>query len=221
MTERLPPPPRPLPALRRGDVLRAPPGQTVGRIYFTTGTHPAAWDSMRSFGPVAAMRFDHHPLPARVHPVRAVAYLAPTRGRRSSNYDPLKTCVSECFGDTRTLDLRAGGPWFVLWQNAGPLRLLDVVDSSWVTRAGGNASISSGARGMSRRWARAIYRSYPDVDGIFYQSSTLPMARSTVLFERAVDALPSRYQLTLPLTHPGLRNPLKRIAHELGMGMVL
>ena len=221
MTTRLPPPPRPLPMLRARDVFTPAAGSVLGRIYLTGGEHSAAWDSFRTFGPMAIMRFDHQPPPAAPHRIRAISYLAPRRGRRGLRFDPLATCVRECFASTNTIDIQAGAPWFVLWKTTRVLRLLDVVDSPWIARAEGNGAISSGPRGMARRWSRAIYRSYPEVDGIFYEAATLPSARSVALYERARTALPDRPTVTLPLTHPGLRNALKRIAYTYGMDLIL
>lgn len=219
MSERLPLP-GPLPALRPGDTLRLKKDTPVGRIYFAGGAHPSTWDGFRRFGPVSSMRFDHHSPPPREHSKRAISYVAPSRGRKGSAYDPLVTCICECFAATGTIDLRLGEPWFVLWTPARRLSLLDVVDGPWITRAHGNGAISTGPRGTSRIWARAIYRTYPGVDGIFYQSSTLPMMRSVALFDRAQDAVPSRYQVALPLTHPGLRAPIRRIACSLGLALL-
>jgi hypothetical protein len=119
------------------------------------------------------------------------------------------------------IDTRAAAPWFVLFRTTRALRLLDVVDSPWIVRAGGNGAVSSGSRGMARRWSRVIYHDYPDIDGIFYEASTLRSARSVALYERAQTALPARPMVTLPLAHPGLRNALKRIAYTYGMDLVL
>jgi hypothetical protein len=221
MTTRLPAPPRPLPTLRPSDVFPVPTGSWIGRLYFTGGAHPTAWDSFRAFGPVASMRFDHQPPPPAVHPTRAIAYAAPRDGRKRATFDPLAVCVRECFATTNTIDTRAGAPWFVLYRTARVLRLLDVVDSPWISRAGGNGAISSGMRGMARRWSRAIYHDYSDIDGIFYEAATLPAARSVALYERATNAVPFSPKITLPLEHPGLRAALKRIAYTYGMDLVL
>lgn len=167
------------------------------------------------------MRFDHHPPPTRVHPGRAVCYVAPSRGRRRQKIDPLDTCVREGFASTGTIDLSTDEPWFVLWEPTRELRLLDVVDSPWIARAGGNAAISSGARGMARQWARRAYAEYADIDGLYYEASTLPANRSVELFERAQHTLPAAHQFNAPLNHPGLRPAVNRIAHRYGMYLVL
>jgi len=135
--------------------------------------------------------------------------------------DPLDTCVREVFSSTGTIDLSTDEPWFVLWQPTRVLRLLDVVDSPWIARAGGNAAISSGARGVARQWSRRAYAEYLDIDGLYYEASTLPAYRSAVLFERAQTALPGAFVLNLPLNHPGLRPAVSRIAYDYGMHLVL
>lgn len=219
MTTRLPQPPRPLPDLRRSDVITASTGATFGRIFFAAGAHPAAWNSFRNYGPVAHMRFDHQPAPAKAHRTRSICYLAPAGGF-GSTFDPLETCVRETFHSTNTIDVHTGSPWFTIWASERDLVLLDVNDSPWIARAGGNAAISSGARGTARSWARAIYRQYPEVDGIYFQASTLPAARSVALFERARSALPASYLFNQPLVHPGLRGALRRIAHTYDMRLI-
>lgn len=210
-----------MPTLRRGDVYRIPAGHFVGRVFFAAGPHPAVWDSFRHFGPAANMRFDHHPPPSRVHPVRAIGYTAPSQTSRGHAVDSLETCVLECFSSTRTIDARFNEPWFVLWRASRPIPVLDVVDSAWIVRAGGNAAICSGARSMARRWSRAIYRAYPRVAGIYYESSNLPSSRCVALYERAQSALPTRYDAAFPLTHSLLRPALRRIAHEYSFNLVL
>jgi hypothetical protein len=135
--------------------------------------------------------------------------------------DPLHTCVREVFAATGTIDLSTDEPWFALWEPTRDLRLLDVVDSPWIARAGGNAAISSGARGMARQWARRAHAEYPDIDGLFYEAAALPAYRSVVLFERAQNALPGTVLLNVPLNHPGLRPAVNRIAYLYGMHLVL
>lgn len=209
MTERLPDPPATLPALRRGEVisLTAP----VGRLYFVASLQPATWDSFRGYGPVPSMRFDHQPPPPREHPTRRISYLAPS-GARRLNLDPLVAAVRETFASTTVIDTVSEQPWFTLWTPTRPLRLLDVVDCPWISRVGGNAAISSGSRAQARAWSRVGYRSYGDVDGTYYETSSTPTHRSIALFERAVTAVPVHPDLNVPLNHLGLRPALERIA---------
>lgn len=224
MTERLPPPdPALFPRLAAGHVHVLDPDRLLGRIHATAGRHPTAWRGFRFFGPTSA-RFDHHPPPPRRHPVRAVLYAVSTViGRQDGQPPVLRTCVNEVFGDRGAVELSRDGPFFVLFRPVRPLRLLDLADSDWVARAGGNAAISSGLRSTARRWSRAIYRHYQaedTVDGLLYVTSTMPPARSVVLFERAADALPARPLAHLPLTHPALRAELESYAADLHLHLL-
>jgi hypothetical protein len=219
MTDRLPPPPKPLPELRPGDLFELAPGELVGRIYFTGGRFPNTWNGFRSYGPVARMRFDHQPLPRGPHAKRAIAYVAPSRDRLGG-LDPLVACVLETYGSAGVIDPHTDDPWFAIWGATVSTSVLDVVDSGWIVRARGNAAISSGPRAVCRTWSRAIYRQYPEVQGIYYQTSSLPTSRSVVLFERARRSLPVRPSLNVPLAHPGLRSALERIAREYGLTLI-
>ncbi|HEX5533522.1 MAG TPA: hypothetical protein VFX33_07255 [Actinomycetales bacterium] len=127
----------------------------------------------------------------------------------------------EVFGPTRTIDISTFAPWFVLWRPTRPFLLLDLVDGPWITRCGGNGAISTGPRGAARAWSRRIYEQYPEVDGLYYQSSSLPSHRCIALYERAADALPLSYRLHMPLNHPGLRPALRRIAIKYDLRLVL
>jgi hypothetical protein len=220
VSERLGPPPSPLPERRPGDELLLPSGSTFGRIFSAGGSHPTVWNHFRHFGPVPSMRFDHHPPPPRDHRTRSISYLAPSRQRRKMRNDPLEACIREVFADTGLIDVHTNAPWFVLWDSTRDLRLLDVNDSKWIARAGGNGAISTGARGPSRNWSRAIHRNYRNVDGIYYATSSLPMSRSVALYERARNALPARFTLCLPLAHPGFRPALQRIAVDYDMDLI-
>lgn len=216
MATRLPDPPLPLTPLRPGDVFELPAGARVARIYAAGGDHPSTWRSFRTFGPVPTMRFDHHLRPERPGERRAVSYCAPAAVRRATGNDPLETCLAEVFSSTAVIDLSQGQPWFTIWVAARPLRLLDVVDCRWITRARGNAAISSGEHAQSQKWAKAIHHAYQDVDGIYYETSSIPMRRSVALFERAETALPAAPEVNVPLNHAGLRAAVKRVANDLG-----
>lgn len=221
MPTRLPDPPGALPPLRQGELLDFPAGATFGRLYFAGGEHPGTWNAFRSFGPVATMRFDHHVRPVRPHDDRSISYVAPSAMRRGRSNDPLETCLAEVFASTGVVELSRAEPWFTLWSAERTLRVLDVVDCRWITRAGGNAAISSGSHRQSQLWAKAIHAAYPDVEGIYYECATVPMRRSVTLFERADDALPTAPRLNVPLNHPGLRAAVKRITHALDMKLAV
>ncbi|MGI8416577.1 MAG: hypothetical protein ACR2P2_10340 [Nakamurella sp.] len=116
------------------------------------------------------------------------------------------------------MELSGDDPYFAVFESTWPLRLLDLGDSDWVTRAGGNAS---GVRSRSREWARAVYRHYrcESLDGVIYPSSNIPIARVAALWERAEDALPARPELNEPLSHLGLRAAMEAFAADLRWGL--
>jgi len=211
------------PALRNPHVRIVEQGRLLGRLHATGGDYPTKWGEFRFWGPTKA-RFDHHPPPTRLHRSRSVYYAAPSLLDAQGERVPvLRTCVAEVFRDRGAIELSRDAPYFVLYRNSRPLRLLDVADSDWVALAGGNAAISSGLRSRSREWARAIYRAYKGgdaVDGLYYTCSNIPTARSIALFERAVDALPPRPQLHIPLTHPALRPELESYAAQLNLFLI-
>jgi hypothetical protein len=221
VTERLPPPDESLfPPLASRHVRVLPSGHLIGRIHATSGRYPIAWSDFRHFGPMTA-RFDHQPLPRRLHPTRGVMYATPVvAGKAGQPLPVLRTCVAEVFRERGVVELSRDAPFFVLFRLARPVRVLDLTDSDWLTLAGGNAAIASGPRGVARDWSRAIYGQYADIDGLYYGCSTVPPARSIALYERAADATPSRPSAHLPLSHPALRAELEAYASELRLGLV-
>lgn len=207
--------------LLKAHVLVLPAGSLLGRIHTTAGSYPTSWQEFRFFGPTGS-RFDHQPPPRRVHPVRGILYAATASTDAAGDPVPvLRTCLAEVFQTRQIVDLSRDAPFYVLFRSTRALRLLDLADSDWVTRAGGNAAISSGLRATARQWSRAIYRAYPTLDGIQYPCSQVPPARSIALYERAQDAIPARPQVHLPLTHGALRPEIEIYADELGLGLLL
>lgn len=232
MTETLPPPdPELFPGLTTAHVRLAPAGTLCGRIYGQAGAHPTLWDAMRSYGPTGA-RFDHHRPPPHDQPDRAVLYAAiettgpPTSTGRGPGGDGsalpplLYTCVAEVFRERGVLELSRDRPAFVLFRTVRPLRLLDLSDSDWVARAGGNAALTAGRRDTARDWARAIYDHYTDLDGLTYSVATLPPGRGVALTDRAATALPERPTVNLPLTAPVLRAELETYGHQLRLPLI-
>lgn len=228
MTERLPlPDATTFPPLEPAHVRTLPAGNLMGRIHATSGADPSRWEELRRFGPTGS-RFDHQPPPPTLHREWAVLYAAPALDRR---VPVLRTCVAECFTERGAVELSRDHPYFALWRTTRPLVLLDVVDSDWVTLAGGNAAISSGLRETCRAWAREIYAHYTDpiavsageparlLDGIFYGCSTVPPARSVVLWERAEDAMPSRPAAHVALADAALRAELEAYAVALHLDL--
>ena len=164
-------------------------GDGLWRVYFRGGAHPSRWDRFRTFGPTDA-RFDRH---QNDDNEQAVLYVA-----RS----PV-TCLAEVFQKTRSIHRRHRKPVLVGFARHRPLKLLDL----------------TGARSVSRTWARGLYAAYPDAQGIAYPSSMHANVLAVVLNERAIGALPSTPGFHKSLDDGGLVTVLKNAARELGYAL--
>jgi hypothetical protein len=129
------------------------------------------------------------------------------------------TCVAEVFQETRVIHRAANDPALVSFAITRPLRLLDLT-GTWPTRAGASMAINSGTRARARRWARAIYAAYPDLDGLWYASSMYANAGSVALFERAEDALPRTPTFHRRLDDPVMDAVMRNVAFTLGYGLI-
>ncbi len=171
---------------------------------------------MRTYGPTTS-RFDHHPPPPHDHGPDgpAIAYWAAGGHLTPSPSDALAASLAEVFAVNRTIELSRHAPRFVIAEMTRDLRLLDVSDTNWVVRQHGNAALSSGDRSIARDWAQLIHATYPDVDGIWYQTSNCPPARSLALNERSADALPSTPEGSWALNDPSIRHLIDAAADSI------
>ena len=185
-----------------------PAGTALFRVYFRASRHPTAWNAFRFFGPVNT-RFDHHENPPHLQD-RGILYAA-TQPR---------TALAEVFQAGRLIDVHTDEPWLVGFRLAQPVQLLDLL-GLWPTRAGASAAINSGPRPMARRWARVIYTSYPEAQGLWYGSSMAANAPCVALFERAVGALPAAPAFHHALADATLEAFLVRTAADLGYRLAL
>ena len=184
-----------------------PAGTRLYRIYSRGGKHPAGWGRMRHYGPVGTARFDHHLEPARVQE-RGILYAA-------SGGDAVATCVAEAFQDGRLVDTRRDDPWLACFALAEDVPLLDLT-GKWPTRAGASSNINSGPRPRCRRWSRAVYEAFSDLEGLLYASSMNGGEPAVALYERAIGAVPRSPVSNRPLSDPALLVGLGRIADALG-----
>jgi hypothetical protein len=185
-----------------------PAGTALFRVYFRASRHPTPWNAFRFFGPVNA-RFDHHEEPPHVQD-RGILYAA-THPRAA---------LAEVFQAGRLIDVHTDEPWLVGFRLARPVRLLDLL-GLWPTRAGASVAINSGPRPTARRWARVMYASYPEAQGLWYGSSMAANAPCVALFERAVGALPAAPAFHHALADATLEAFLVRTAAELGYRLAL
>lgn len=80
--------------------------------------------------------------------------------------------------------------------------------------------INAGQHGRARRWSRAIYDAYPDIEGLWYSSSMYKNEPAFALYERAERALAPIPFYHEPLSAPGLLIPLSRIARDIGYDLL-
>ena len=184
-----------------------PAGTLIWRVYFRAGPHPTRWNEFRSFGPTDG-RFDHHEPPARLQS-RAILYAA--------RYGP--TCLAEVYQATRTIDRRRRSPWLVGFRVTRDVTLLDVT-GSWSTKAGASTAIHSGSRARARRWSKAFYAAFPNVEGIAYCSSMDANRPAYAFYERAVRFLPRRPEFHRPLNDSAITKRLESAALRFGYALV-
>lgn len=185
-----------------------PAGTLLWRVYRAGGVHPVAWNTFRTFGPVATGRFDHHEPPPHDQPDRGICYAA----------DHAATAIVEAFQDTRLVDRGTHEPWLVAFAIDADLVALDLT-GPWPTRAGASQAIATGRRDVARAWSRSMWAAYPSVGALRYRSSMAGGAINTAIYERAERLLPPQPALNLPLAHPGLTPDLNRIADGHGYGL--
>lgn len=178
----------------------------VWRVHATVGPHVLPWDAHRTWGPV--LRFDQHPLPVSEHPHHGIWYgAAAPRG-----------ALAEVFQETRVIDRHTDAKYLTGLSFTRKLTLLDVGGiggATWITRVGGNHSLDAAPHRRSQEWARAIYRAFPDLDGIAYRGRYAG-GTCLALFERTADAFPTNPDVALPLSHPGLEGRIATAAMDLG-----
>jgi hypothetical protein len=158
------------------DVLVEQP--VLWRIHRTVGDHVLPWSALRHWGPAATMRFDPHPPPPGEHREVGVTYTALD----------IATAVTETFQQQRVIDTAGGRPKATAWRPTRPLRMLNLTDD-WALRNGASHSLASGSRATCRTWARVIAETWPDLDGLWSQS-TLTGRPNVTLWTPAADTFP-------------------------------
>jgi hypothetical protein len=81
-------------------------------------------------------------------------------------------------------------------------------------------AISSGSRAMARKWSRAIYAAYKDIDGLLYCSAMHANNPAIALYERAMSAMPTAPTFNRALQDPCLITALANAAAELNYFLV-
>ena len=149
---------------------------------------------------------------------RGIAYFA-------FGAEAFTTAIAEAFQDASgagvsPVDGEAGNPTMTKTPLIREVKVLDL-DSSWVTRAGGNQSIRTGPRQDSREWTRAIYDAHKaSIEGLAYSSSVDGPGRCVALFEMASTALGESPETTRQINDASMETPMSNALRTLGTFML-
>ena len=177
---------------------------TLWRIHRTEGEHMLPWNKLRTYGPLPSMRWDPHPGSEPISADEGVLYAAAD----------VTTSLAEVYQATRMIDTRSGAPTLTAWQPPRRLRLLDL-SGTWLLRNSASAAMLAAPRSICRRWASAIYTTWPELDGL-YVPSTLTGRPNIVLWNAAADSIPAMPAFSRPLTHPLVWSIAQAAAAEIG-----
>jgi hypothetical protein len=177
---------------------------TLWRVHRTEGEHVLPWNTLRTYGPLPSMRWDPHPSLEPISRSEGVLYAAAD----------VATSLAEVYQTTRVIDTRAGAPTLTAWQPQRSLRLLDL-SGTWLLRNAASAALLAAPRSTCRRWARAIYTTWPELDGL-YVPSTLTGRPNIVLWNAAADSIPTLPSFSRPLTQPLVWSIAQAAAAEIG-----
>jgi hypothetical protein len=177
---------------------------TLWRIHRTNGEHVLPWNTPRNYGPLASMRWDPQPGPQPGSGADGVLYAAVD----------VATSLAEAYQTTRVIDTRTGAPALTAWEPERPLRLLDV-SGTWLLRNTASAALLAAPRSTCRRWARAIYTTWPDLDGL-HAPSTMTGRPTIVLWRAGANSIPKTPSFSRPLTHPLVWSIAQAAAAEIG-----
>ena len=181
---------------------------TLWRLHRTAGEHVLPWNKLRTYGPLPSMRWDPHPGPDPSARAEGVLYAA----------SDLATSLAEVYQTTRVIDTLAGAPTLTAWQPQRSLHLLDL-SGTWLLRNTASAALLGAPRSVCRRWARVIYTTWPELDGL-YVPSTMTGRPNIVLWDAAADSIPTLPSFSRPLTHPLVWSIAQAAAAEIGYSIL-
>jgi hypothetical protein len=180
------------------------------RLHTPAGRHPARWDHLRTYGPIASARYDPWVPPPKdrtADPVTAaVGYFG---------FD-IPTCLAEVFQTTRHISTDRGGIQLTAFMPTRQLRLLDLRDS-WPIAIGASHAINSGPKNRCRAWAHAIRSVHSGYDGFLYTG--LAGRGCVVLYSPPGDLFPAVPDFTKPLADPGLAPYVADAAERIGYAL--
>lgn len=177
---------------------------TLWRVHRTEGEHVLPWNTLRTYGPLPSMRWEPHPGPHPASAAEGVLYAAAD----------ITTSLAEVYHTTRVIDTRAGAATLTAWQPQRRLRLLDL-SGTWLLRNTASAALLAAPRSICRRWTRAIYTTWPELDGL-YVPSIMAGRPNIVLWTAGADSIPTMPSFSRPLAHPLVWSIAQAVAEEIG-----
>lgn len=183
------------------------------RIHAIAGPHPAAWNELRSFGPVSTCRWDPHPEPRQLHTSAGSPFpgVAPAVAYTAAGPDTAFVEVSHTGIITLSAD-RA----LTAWEPRRPLELLDLAGSDFLMRNGATDTLLSAPRSTCRGWARAIWEQLGGSISGLLTRSTWTGDPVIVLFPLAVRHFPAAPVFTRSLDHPDVATLARRAGRRFG-----
>lgn len=76
-------------------------------------------------------------------------------------------------------------------------------------------AIHSGSRAQARKWSRAIFSAYSDIEGLLYCSAMHGNEKAVALYERATSALPTTPTFNRALQDPSMITVVSNAAARL------
>lgn len=183
------------------------------RIHAIAGPHPAAWNELRSFGPVAECRWDPHPEPRQLHTAAGSPFrgVAPAVAYTAADPDTAFVEVSQNGIITLSPD-RA----LTAWEPRRSLELLDLAGSDFLMRNGATDTLLSAPRSTCRAWARAIWEQHGGSISGLLTRSTWTGDPVIVLFPMAATYFPAAPAFTRSLDHPDVATLARRAGSRFG-----
>lgn len=178
----------------------------IWRIRRTRTPHATAWDTFRTFGPVASARFDPHDPPPHDQ-AESVAYFGVD----------WPVCLAEVFQITRVVDTRYGSPFIAGVRPTRPLRLIDL-RGEWPLTVGASHHINTGRKDHCRAWARAFRRAWPEADGL--ASVGINAGTVCTLFRPAASSVGAAPVFDRPLADQAVEAELGTAVETIGYGLI-
>lgn len=188
------------------------------RIHAIAGSHPAAWNELRAFGPISTCRWDPHPQPRQPHTAVGSPFQGLTPAVAYAAADPDTAFVEVSQNGLITLSPDRA---LTAWEPSRPLELLDLAGSDFLMRNGATDALLSAPRSTCRAWAHAIWEQLGGSISGLLTRSTWTGDPVIVLFPMAANHFPAAPTFTRSLDHPDVATLARRAGRRFGWPVLL